>query len=199
MQKTYDRAYFDKWYRDPAHAVDSPSEVRRKVAMAVAVAEYYLGRPVRNVLDIGCGEGNWRSPLRRLRPKAAYRGLDSSKYVVARYGRTRNIGLASFGMLEYLRFERPFDLVLCTNVLHYIGAAEIRRGLSGLDELLEGVAFIEVYAREDATEGDDENYVARPASWYRRHFRAAGLRSVGSHAWVGSNLAPQLLALEGLP
>lgn len=196
MQKVYDRAYFDKWYRDPEQAVDSPAEVRRKVAMAVTMAEYFLGRPLRNVLDIGCGEGNWRAPLRKLRPKIVYRGLDPSEYVVARYGRTRQIAPGSFGMLESLRFERPFDLILCTNVLHYIGDTEIRRGLSGLDELLEGVAFMEVYATEDEVEGDDTDYVARKASWYRRQFRAAGLVGVGPHAYVGSHLAPQLLALE---
>ncbi|HET7268238.1 MAG TPA: class I SAM-dependent methyltransferase [Oleiagrimonas sp.] len=196
MDKTYDRAYFDKWYRDPEHAVASPAEVRRKVALAVSVAEYYLGRPVRNVLDIGCGEAHWRAPLRKLRPKIHYRGLDASEYVVARYGRTRNIGLAQFGMLEHLRFEQPFDLILCTNVLHYIGAAEIKRGLSGLDELLEGVAFLEVFTTQDATEGDDEDYVARPAAWYRRRFKTAGLTPVGSHCYVGTHLASQLLALE---
>ena len=196
MNKNYDRAYFDKWYRDPEHAVASPAEVRRKVALAVAMAEYYLGRPVRNVLDIGCGEAHWRAPLRKLRPKVDYRGLDASEYVVARYGRTRNIGLARFGMLEHLRFAQPFDLILCTNVLHYIGAAEVRRGLSGLDELLEGVAFIEVFTAGDATEGDDEDYVARSAAWYRRHFKAAGLTPVGSHGYVGTHLSDQLLSLE---
>jgi hypothetical protein len=43
MPKTYDRDYFDKWYRDPKHAVGSPAELKRKVAMVVAHAEYYLG------------------------------------------------------------------------------------------------------------------------------------------------------------
>ena len=57
MRKTYDRDYFDKWYRDPRHAVGSPTELRRKVALAVAQAGYYLGRPGRNGLDVGCGEG----------------------------------------------------------------------------------------------------------------------------------------------
>lgn len=196
MKKSYDRAYYDKWYHDPKHAIASPAEVRRKVALAVALAEYYLGRPIRNVLDIGCGEALWRAPLRKLRPDVEYRGLDASEYVVARYGRTRNIGLARFGMLEHLRFETPFDLILCTNVLHYIGAAELRRGLSGLDELLEGVAFIEVFTSRDDTEGDDEDYTARSPAWYLRLFKEAGLIPVGSHAYVGTHLAPQLLALE---
>ncbi len=196
MEKTYDRAYFDKWYRDPEHAVASPAEVRRKVAMAVAMAEYYLGRPVRNVLDVGCGEGHWRAPLLKLRPRVSWRGLDASEYVVARYGRTRNIGRAHFGDLAHLRFEEPFDLVICANLLHYLGAAELRRGLSGLDELLRGLAFIEVFTTRDATEGDDEEYAARSPAWYLRRFHAAGLTPVGSHAYVGSALRDQLLALE---
>ncbi|HEX7338580.1 MAG TPA: class I SAM-dependent methyltransferase [Rhodanobacteraceae bacterium] len=196
MQKTYDRAYFDKWYRDPEHAVASPAEVRRKVALAVSMAEYYLGRPVRNVLDVGCGEAHWRAPLLKLRPKAAYRGLDASPYVVERFGRTRNIGLVRFAALEYLRFDEPFDLILCTNVLHYLDAREIRRGLAGFDELLAGVAFIEVFTASDATEGDDVDYTEREASWYRRQFRQAGLTAIGSHGYVGRALAPQLLALE---
>ncbi len=196
MQKTYDRAYFDKWYRDPDHAVDSPAEVRRKATMAVAMAEYYLGRPIRNVLDIGCGEGNWRAPIRKLRPGVDYRGIDASEYVVERYGRSRNIGLARFGALEYLRFEAPFDLVICSNVLHYIKAAEVRRGLSGLDEQLEGLAFIEVYTNRDDTFGDDEDYVARAPAWYLRCFDQAGLVPVGSHVYVGSRVRERLLALE---
>lgn len=198
MEKSYDRAYFDKWYRDPEHAVASPTEVRRKVALAVSVAEYYLGRPVRNVLDVGCGEAHWRTPLRKLRPKAGYRGLDASAYVVERFGRTRNIGLARFAALEYLRFEAPFDLILCTNVLHYLAARELQRGLAGFDELLAGVAFIEVFAAGDDTVGDDVDYVARQPAWYRRQFKQAGLVAVGSHCYVGSALAPQLLALEAL-
>ena len=39
-------------------------------------------------------EATWRAPLRALRPDIAYRGLDASEYVVSRYGRSRNIGLA---------------------------------------------------------------------------------------------------------
>ncbi|HKT26552.1 MAG TPA: methyltransferase, partial [Dyella sp.] len=32
MRKTYDQAYFDKWYRDPRHAVRSAAALKRKVA-----------------------------------------------------------------------------------------------------------------------------------------------------------------------
>ena len=78
MPKVYDHAYFEKWYRHPRHAVGSRNELKRKVALTVAVAEYYLGRPVESVLDVGCGEAPWRAPLRLLRPRVDYRGLDAS-------------------------------------------------------------------------------------------------------------------------
>lgn len=196
MTKTYDRAYFDKWYRHPQHSVASPAELRRKVALAVALAEYYLGRPIRNVLDVGCGEAPWRAHLRALRPEASYRGLDASEYVVARYGRSRNIGLARFGQLEHLRFDQRFDLIVCSDVLHYLKPAEIRAGLLGVADMLEGVAFLEAFTRQDDPAGDLQGFVSRNAAWYLREFRAAGLLPCGSHAYLGPRLQRKVAALE---
>lgn len=196
MRKVYDRAYFDKWYRHPHHAVASRDELERKVALAVATAEYYLGRRIVNVLDVGCGEGVWRAPLRGLRPSIEYLGVDGSEYAVARYGRSRNLRLARFGDLEHLRFERDFDLIVCSDTLHYVRAPELRRGLRGLVEMLDGVAFLELFAREDAPEGDRHGYLARPARWYLREFRAAGLVPCGTHCYIGPRLADRVAALE---
>ena len=36
----YDRAYFDKWYRDPRHRVRSPAELTRLVTFVLATADY---------------------------------------------------------------------------------------------------------------------------------------------------------------
>ena len=55
MPKIYDRDYFDRWYRE--RPVLSRQRLARKVALAVATAEYHLERPIRSVLDVGCGEG----------------------------------------------------------------------------------------------------------------------------------------------
>lgn len=194
--KRYDEAYFDRWYRSGAEAVSSPALRRRKVAMVVAVAEYYLGRPIRNVLDVGCGEGLWRAPFRALRPGIAYRGLDASEYAVARYGRRRNIGLAHLRQLEWLRFDTRFDVIVCTNVLHYVRAGEVRAGLAGIADMLGGVAFMEVFTRGDDVVGDRADYVARPAAWYLREFGRVGLVPCGSHCYVGAELATRATALE---
>jgi SAM-dependent methyltransferase len=196
MRKTYDQAYFDKWYRDPQHAVRSMAALKRKVAMVVAQAEYYLGRPIRNVLDVGCGEGVWRAPLLALRPGVEYRGLDASEYVVRRYGSRRNIGLARFGQLAELRFDTRFDVIVCTDVLHYLKPAEIRAGLVGIGEMLEGIAFLEVFTNRDDLEGDRHELRLRSPAWYLREFREVGLLPCGSHCYLGPRLERQVAALE---
>lgn len=195
MIKQYDENYFRRWYRHGD--IGGPQRLARKVALAVACAEYYLERPVRTVLDIGCGEGAWRAPLLKLRPKLRYLGFDSSEYAIARHGAKRNLHFARFGDFEYLRPCPPVDLLVCSDVLHYLPSAELRRGLPGLAELCGGVAFLETFAREDEFEGDHDGFQARPAAWYRRQFGAQGLRAAGSHCWLSPRLAGEMAALEG--
>jgi SAM-dependent methyltransferase len=196
MPKTYDRDYFEKWYRDPQHAVNSGGTLKRKAALAVAVAEYYLGREVRTVLDVGCGEGVWRKPLRELRPQVDYLGLDSSEYVVARFGRSRNIRLATFGQLAELRFEHTFDLIVCSDVLHYVRSSELKRGLRGIVEMLDGAAFLELFTSRDAPEGDKHGFIPRSRKWYLSTFSESGLTACGSHCYVGPRLQGCVAALE---
>ena len=194
MTKQYDRAYFDRWYRDGG--IGGTARLARKVALAVATAEYHLERPIRSVLDIGCGEGAWRAPLRKLRPRVQYLGFDASEYAIARHGRTRNLRLARFGDFATLRPCAPVDLLVCSDVLHYLPTRELDRGLPALADLCGGVAFIEVFAREDETEGDDHDFQPRPAAFYRRRLRAVGLQPLGSHCWLSPARVPLATALE---
>jgi len=195
-EKSYDQAYFDRWYRHPQHRVRARGEMRRRIAMVVALAEYYLGRPITSVLDVGCGEGVWRAPLLALRPKIDYLGLDSSDYVVARHGRARNLRLARFADLGELRFDRRFDVIVCSDVLHYLRAPEIVRGLSGFGELLEGLAFVEMFTSRDPIEGDTEGFIRRTPAWYRTRLADAGLMACGSHCYLGARLMRSVSALE---
>lgn len=194
MSKIYDRAYFDRWYRHGG--IGHAARLARKVALAVATAEYHLERPIRTVLDIGCGEGAWRAPLRKLRPHVHYLGFDSSDYAIARYGRTRNLHLARFGDFSHLRPCPPVDLLVCSDVLHYLDTRELDRGLPALADLCGGVAFIEVFTREDAAEGDEQDFRRRSAAFYRQRLRALGLRPLGSHCWLSPTLAAHATALE---
>jgi SAM-dependent methyltransferase len=194
--KRYDRAYFDKWYRDPQHAVGSEAELRRKAALAIATAEYYLGREVRNVLDVGCGEGVWLKPLRELRPQIEYLGLDSSEYVVARYGQSRNIRLGTFEQLGELRFDKPFDLIVCSDVIHYLPVRELRRGLRGVVEMLAGVAYLELFTSSDEPEGDTHDFYRRSPTWYLSTFAEAGLIACGNHCYLPHGQGENVAALE---
>lgn len=194
--KKYDRRYFDRWYRHPRQRVKAVAETRRKVAMVVALAEYYLGRPIRNVLDIGCGEGAWRAPLLKLRPDIGYLGLDSSEYAIARFGRSRNLRFARFADLAELRFAHRFDLIICSDVAHYLSAAELRKGLSGFAELLAGLAFIELFTSKDPVDGDLHGFLARSPAWYRKRFEEAGLLACGSHCYLAPDLMRSVSELE---
>lgn len=194
MTKQYDRDYFDRWYR--RRGIGGARRLARKVALAVATAEYHLERPLRTVLDIGCGEGAWRAPLLRLRPQARYLGFDASPYAVARYGRTRNLHLARFADFALLRPCPPVDLLVCSDVLHYLSTRELDRGLPGLAALCGGVAFLEVFVREDSAEGDEEEFQARPARFYRQRFERLGLAALGSHCWLAPGLRTRATALE---
>lgn len=194
MNKTYDAGYFQRWYR--ADRAGGRAALARKVAMAVAIAEFYLERPIRSVLDVGCGEAPWRAHLLKQRPGLRYQGVDSSEYAVARYGRSRNIALASFGQLGELRFGAPVDLLVCSDVIHYVPTAELKRGLSGFAEHCDGVAFLELYASGDDITGDTRGFLPRSASNYRKWFRSAGFLPCGSHAYLSENLHSNAVALE---
>lgn len=196
MAKAYDQGYFDKWYRDPRHTVVHAEVLARRVRLSVAAAEYLLERPVATVLDVGCGEGRWRELLRALRPRVKYTGVDSSAYAIARYGRQRNLRLGSLANLGRLGLRGPYDLIVCSDVLHYVPTEDARRGLKSIGRLLGGVAFIEVFTREDETVGDDEEFQPRSAATYRRLFREAGLFHLGLHCWAGRSIESELITFE---
>ncbi|QQR76212.1 MAG: class I SAM-dependent methyltransferase [Holophagales bacterium] len=203
MVKRYDRAYFDRWYRDPRRRIETPGELARRVAAVVALAEYVLERPLRTVLDVGCGEGRWLAPLRRLRPRVRYLGLDSSVDAVTRFGARRNLRLVSFADLPDLdlpsRDRGPFDLVVCSDVLHYLEEDEIHAGLPALSRLTGGVAHLAALCAEDEVEGDLQGFHRRSDAWYRERFARLGLVSCGLQCYLPAERADELAALERGP
>jgi SAM-dependent methyltransferase len=183
MTKQYDRHYFDNWYRGRKR-VNSDAEVRRKVAMAIATCEYFIRRPLRSVLDVACGEGAWAPHVKALRPRATYQGLDPSDYAVERFGHSRNIRKAAFHELSSLQIRNTFDLVVCSDALHYIDENDIQAGLPELVALSDGTLFIEVLTREDDIVGDLDGFIARPTAWYRSLFTNVGLTQVAPYTWL---------------
>lgn len=196
-REPYDRAYFEKWYRNPRHRVKSAAELARQAAFVVHTAEWVLGRRIRTVLDVGCGEGNWRPVLRRLRPRVHYTGIDPSDYAVKRWGRRRGIRAGNLGSLDECVGDRAFDLVLCVGMLNYVAPAELRRGLAALQAHADGLVYLEIFTGDDdGVTGDVGREPMRPAAWYRRMIRRAGLVSLGLHCYVPDWLAANTAVLE---
>jgi SAM-dependent methyltransferase len=194
MKKQYDKAYFDRWYRGRTR-VSTHAEVRRKVALAIATTEYFMRRQLRTVLDVGCGEGAWLPHLQAFRPRVQYTGLDSSDYAVKRFGRERNIMKASFGDLPDLDLG-VYDLVICSDVLHYVPDAELRAGIKPLAEAVDGVAFLEVLTKEDDIVGDLDAFIRRPSAWYRKLFSGAGMTFIGPYCWASPAFKNAVAELE---
>jgi SAM-dependent methyltransferase len=182
--KTYDRDYYRRWYRDPETRIATKEGVARKAKLAVAAAEFMLARPIESVLDVGCGEAAWRAPLLRLRPNASYLGVETSDYVLERYGESRNIRRGTFGKLNSLRLRKTFDLIVCADVVQYVPDDELRRGLREIRGLAGGVVYIETFAAEDSMEGDRNGWIDRPARAISRFFEEAGLTHCGFYCWI---------------
>jgi SAM-dependent methyltransferase len=194
VAKSYDRAYFDRWYR--REGIGQPSEVARVARYVLATAEHLLERPVRSVLDVGCGEAPWRAPLRRDRPRLRYVGVDPSAYAVARYGARRGIRFGGIGDLAQLGLRGPFDVVVCADVLPYVPDAEVRAGLDFIADNLVGVAYLHAMTAADSFVGDRQGFIARTPAQYERLFGTFGLRRIGPHLYAGAALLPALAALE---
>ena len=194
--KSYDRAYFERWYRDPKDRVATRDSLERKVRMAIGVAEFLMGRRVGTILDVGCGEAPWFPVIRRLRPDANYTGIDSSDYVLERFGGARNIRRGSLGRLGKMKLRGDIDLIVCADVLQYVDERELERGLRAIRQLLGGVAYIEAFTTEDQMEGDRAGWHERTAAQYRRLFRKAGLTQCGPYCYTNLDDLDMLNAFE---
>lgn len=193
--KSYDKAYFDRWYRGE-DAPRGEGELRRSVSLAVAVTESILNRKLRTLLDVGAGEGRWQPILHQLRPGVSYLGIEPSPYAVERFGEARNLREGSFGELHLHAFDEPFDLVVCADVLHYLSPEEVLAGMDELADLVGGAAFLEVFTDQDPVEGDREGFLPRPATWYRSTFAGAGLHPLGMQMWIHEEMASDLDDME---
>jgi SAM-dependent methyltransferase len=149
------------------------------------------------VLDVGCGEANWLAPLRRLRPRIQYTGIDSSEYVVSRFGASRNIRLGTIDSLDKLRLRKDYDLILCVGMLNYLEPAQLRAGLAHVYELAQGMVYLELFTSADrGVFGDTRGTHLRTPTWYRARIREARFIACGLHCYLPDWLREQTSAME---
>ena len=194
----YDAAYFDKWYRHPVHRVKSAAELARQVAFVLHTAEWVLGRRVRTVLDVGCGEGHWYPALRALRPRIVYAGVDPSAYAVQRFGARRHLQQGGIETLASLPLADTYDLVVCCGMLTYLSTEQLQHGVAQVARKTGGVAYLELFTADDQFEGDTHWPPPQPASWYRGVMHDAGLIAVGMQCYVGAAGQERVSSLERL-
>ncbi len=120
---------------------------------------------MRSVLDLGCGTGAMLRALGKEFPRARLKGVELSTYLCRRYGWTPG------SAIDY-QAAKPFDLVVCNDVLAYLDDEDCSRALRTLGTLSTGALYLGVLTREDLPLCDrrrtDARQKPRPMSFYRR-------------------------------
>ncbi len=180
LSARFNRDYYRQFYLDGRSAVTSRAEMGARARLIAAYVEH-IGCPVGRVLDAGCGLGLLRAPLRRLLPRAEYTGLEVSEYLCERYGWTQ-------GSLCDWRSRKPFELVICYDVLQYLDDRAAARALANLGRLCRGVLYVTALTKHDWLENCDQRRTdpdvhLRSGDWYRRRLLKA-FRPIGAGFWI---------------
>jgi SAM-dependent methyltransferase len=188
----FDRDYYRRFYYNPRTAVTSRAEMAAR-ARLIAGCVQYVGLPVKKILDVGCGVGLLRAPLKRALPKAQYVGLEFSDYLCRRYGWRQ-------GSVATLRLRERFDLVICYDVLQYLSPKEAKRAIANLARVCRGALYFGALTLEDWRDNCDQTRTdriagLRPGAWYRREL-ARTFRPIGCGIWLKRELRLTLWNLD---
>jgi SAM-dependent methyltransferase len=178
--RQFDAGFYRRFYLNPRTRVVTAAEMARRADLVAAfVRQGEL--PVRSILDVGCGLGLMRRQLQRHFPKARYTGLEVSQYLCDKYGWIQ-------GSIATFDSDRPFDLVICYDVMQYLEARPAAAALRNLARLCVGVLHFGALTQEDwdlycDKRRTDRNVHVRPAGWYRRRL-ARSFINAGSGMFV---------------
>lgn len=161
----FDRAYYDRWYRNDETRTFMTEYTPVIVRFVLAYLDY-LEVEVKTVLDAGCGLGHWGTALKDLDRDVRYHGLETSDYLCRELGWER-------GSIADYQAEEPFDLVVCQGVLQYLSDAECKAAIDNLATLCSQALYLEVLTRRDARENciperTDTDVYLRKGKWYRK-------------------------------
>ena len=169
IRRVFDEAYYERFYRGARTRAESPVDSTRRAAF---IASYvaHLGLPVFRVLDIGCGLGRTLAGIQSAFPDSQCTGVEFSDYLCEEQGWTKG------SVVDYCA-PAPFDLVICNDVLQYLGHADARAALANLASLCCGALYFGALTREDWEENCDRARTdgevhLRSAHWYRRRLRS---------------------------
>jgi SAM-dependent methyltransferase len=184
--------YFRKFYLDPATRVITADEMSNRAAVIAAILRQ-TQIPVGSILDAGCGIGLLRKPFAKLLPRAKYTGLENSDYLCSRFHWFK-------GSVADFTPRRPFDLVVCYDVLQYLNDKEAARAIVNMARLSQAALYVSALTLEDWRENCDRSLTdrdvhLRPGQWYRRRLQRS-FRYLGFGVWLRKNVTAILWDLE---
>ncbi len=174
MRNDFNKAYYDRFYRNPRTRAASPAAAQRQAAFIVHFLRY-LEVPVKRLADIGCGLGDALNALSDEFPKAKAQGIEISSYLCEEYGWQQG------SVVDY-HSAKPFDLVVCNDVIAYLDDKQCAKALTNLASLTKSAAFLGILTKEDWEFCDqkrtDPDQYLRPKAWYekrlKKHFVGVG-------------------------
>ena len=188
-------AYFRKFYLNAATRVVSPGEMRTRARLIAAILAH-AQIPVRRILDAGCGIGLLRKPFAAALPVARYEGLEASEYLCELYGWTLG------SVVDHVP-RAPADLVICYDVLQYLGDRDAARALGNLARLTRAALYVSALTRQDWRSNCDRSLTdrevhLRSGEWYRRRLTRK-FRYLGFGMWLRKDVMAVLWEMEGMP
>jgi trans-aconitate methyltransferase len=188
----FDSRYFRKYYFTAATRVTTAAEMRGRAQLIAAILRH-AGIPVRSILDAGCGIGLLRKPFAEVLPRARYAGLETSDYLCGRYAWIR-------GSVVDFAPRSPSDLVICYDVLQYLGDRDAARAVVNLAKLSRAAVYISALTREDWRANCDRTLTdravhLRPGVWYRRRLRRQ-FNYLGFGVWLRKDVTAILWDME---
>ncbi len=193
--RLFGRAYFRRFYVDPATRVVTPTEMRVR-ARAIAAVLAHAGVRVGSVLDAGCGIGLLRKAFAEALPRARYAGIETSDYLCGRYGWIKG------SVVDYAP-AKPSDLVVCYDVLQYLDDRDAARAVANLGRLSRAALYFSALTREDWREHCDRTRTdravhLRTGEWYRRRLKRQ-FYYLGLGIWLRRDVSAMLWDLERAP
>ena len=188
----FDSAYFRKYYFDAATRVTTAADMRGRAKLIAAVLRH-AGIPVRRILDAGCGIGLLRKAFAAAIPRARYEGLEASDYLCTRYQWTK-------GSVVDFAPRSASDLVVCYDVLQYLGDRDAARAIANLAKLSRAAIYVSALTREDWRANCDRTRTdravhLRSGDWYRRRLRRR-FNYLGLGVWLRKDVDALLWDLE---
>jgi 2-polyprenyl-3-methyl-5-hydroxy-6-metoxy-1,4-benzoquinol methylase len=185
-------AYFQKFYLNAATRVVTAAEMRGRAALIAGTLKQ-CQIPIRSILDAGCGIGLMQKPFKELLPRARYVGLESSPYLCSRFDWVQ-------GSIVDFAQRKPFDLVVCYDVLQYLPDRQAARAIVNLSKLTRAALYVSALTKEDWRENCDRSRTdravhLRSGAWYRRRLNKS-FRYVGFGIWVRNNVTAILWEME---